>query len=128
EAVGPAFTAVFLAIPGETYRLAYGRPERSDALPLPRYDTAAIETALAAGRIPTMVVAGPATEVPFAAPAVPISRVITNPWVLGTVIVVLAASLALSLLQAARRIDRIPAGARPADEAGAAAGPPPDRD
>ena len=128
EAVGPAFTAVFLAVPDETYRLAYGRPERSDALPPPRYDTAAIETALAAGRIPTMVVAGPATEVPFAAPAVPISRVITNPWVLGTVIVVLAATLALSLLQAARRIDEIPAGRDPADEAGAAAGQPTDRD
>lgn len=127
EAVGPAYTAVFLAVPGETYRLAYGRPEEAEPLPTPCYDIAAIETALAAGRIPTTVAAGPATEVPFAAPAVPISRVIANPWVLGSVIVMLAALLALALVQAARRIDPVPAGRDPADEIRTPPRPPADR-
>jgi hypothetical protein len=105
---------VFLAAPGEDYRLAYGAPPGADPPARPRYDTAAIETALAAGRIPVEVVVGAQTEVPFAAPPLSPWRALSNPWLLGSVIAVLAVALAAALFQAARRIDHLPAdGAAP---------------
>ena len=106
---GPASEVVFLAAPGEDYRLAYGAPPGADRPARPRYDTAAIATALAAGRIPVEVAVGAWTEVPFAAPALSPWRQLENPWLLGSVITLLAMALAVALLQAARRIDQLPA-------------------
>jgi len=111
---GPASEVVFLAAPGEDYRLAYGAPPGADPPTRPRYDTAAIDTALAAGRIPVEVAVGTQAEVPFAAPPLSPWRALANPWLLGSVIALLAVALAAALFQAARRIDHLPAdGAAP---------------
>lgn len=120
EALGPAYAAVFIARPGETYRLAHGVADGAASPPPPHYDTAAIEAALAAGRLPTLVALGAAAEVAVAEPVAEWKAVSTDPWLLGAMIVVLAMALVVALIQAARRIERLPDGDedRPGDGAG----------
>jgi hypothetical protein len=112
EALEPAVTAVFIARPGETYRLAYGLPVGVTPLPAPRYDTAAIEAALAAGRLPTTVAPGAAAEVavarPTPAPGAVVRDLTGDPWLLGAVIVALAIAVLVALVQAVRRIENLP--------------------
>lgn len=109
-AIGPAYEMVFLAAPGGTYTLAYGGVTLEDRpFPEPRYDTNAIETALAAGQVPLGAVAGAVGERPVEpaeAPAVPLmARILSNRFVIGGTIALLAGLLGLSLLSAARRLD-----------------------
>lgn len=112
EALGPAVTAVFIARPDETYRLAHGLPAGATPLPAPRYDTAAIEAALAAGRLPTTVAPGVAAEVavarPAPAPGAVVRDLTADPWLLGAVIVALAMVVLVALVQAVRRIENLP--------------------
>lgn len=106
-AIGPAYETVFLAAPGGTYTLAYGgADEGADSFPRPRYDTGAIETALAAGQTPLIALAGAVEEREVTAPTKPlVARVVGNPWFIGGTIAALAVLLGLSLVSAARRID-----------------------
>jgi len=81
--------------------LAYGGAD----VPSARYDTAAIEAALAAGQEPRAARAGPSREVDTVAvdkPLVP--ALLNNPWVLGGGILALAVLLAIALVQAARAV------------------------
>lgn len=105
-AVGPEYEAVFLARPGASYRLAYGGAT-DDGLPFPqpRYDTTAIDTALAAGRAPSPATLGPIEERKVEPVEPPLAaRIFGNPWLIGTAIALLAVILALSLAAAARRL------------------------
>jgi len=105
SAVGPAREVVFVARPGQHYRLAYGAAAGAD-LPAPRYDTAAIDAALAAGEVPLAGALGEPNEREVVAPERPlVSRVLADPWAVGGVVLVLAAWLAVSLARAARRLD-----------------------
>lgn len=97
---GPLEEVVFLARPGGAYRIAYG-----GELARPRYDTAAIAAALAAGVAPLDATAGAESAAPPPPP---------DPWHLLAdtrvqvgVIAVLVAVLALTLFRAARRIDAV---------------------
>lgn len=102
EARGPAYEVVFLAEPGQSYRLSYGDAYREP----PRYDTAAIAAALAAGAKPQRLNLGEAVDevVTTAAETVWLRR-LGSPWVLGAVVVGLVALLAVALRGAAARID-----------------------
>ena len=103
SAIGPAREVVFVARPGADYRLAYGAVDGA-AVEAPRFDTAAIDTALAAGEVPQAGALGEPSEREVAPrPLGP--RVLGSPWLLGGVILVLAAWLAVSLYRAARRLD-----------------------
>ena len=106
-AVGPAEEVVFLARPGEEYRLAYGGVTDADRpFPRPRYDTAAIDAALAAGQVPLAGTPGPVEEREVTAVEVPwAARLVNNRWLVGATIAILAVLLMLSLASAARRID-----------------------
>ena len=106
-AVGPAYEVVFLARPGNAYRLAYGAGGAEDGpFPAPRYDTIAIDAALAAGKLPLEGTLGAVEEVPFEVPTRPwLARLLGNPWLIGGTILVLAALLGFSLFSAAKRID-----------------------
>ena len=97
---GPLQEVVFLARPGGAYRIAYGGD-----LPRPRYDTAAIAAALAAGVAPVEATAGAESAAPPPPP---------DPWHLLAdtrvqvgVIAVLVVVLAATLFRAARRIDAV---------------------
>lgn len=102
EARGPAYEVVFLAQPGQTYRLSYGDAYREP----PRYDTAAIGAALAAGSKPKRLNLGGAVDeaVTTAADQVWLRR-LGSPWVLGAVVFGLVALLAVALRGAAARLD-----------------------
>jgi len=109
-AVGPAYEVVFLARPGKTYRLAYGAGS-TEARPFakPQYDTVAIDTALAAGKIPLEGTLSAAEEVPFEAVKEPwLARLLGDPWLIGGAILVLAVLLGFSLFKAAKRLDATP--------------------
>ena len=105
-AIGPAEEVVFLARPGEEYRLAYGGVTDADRpFPHPRYDTAAIDAALAAGQVPVAGTPGPVVEREVAPVEMPwAARLANDRWLVGTTIAILAVLLMLSLASAARRI------------------------
>lgn len=102
EARGPAYEVVFLAQPGQSYRLSYGDAYREP----PRYDIAAIDAALAAGAKPQRLDLGGAVDeaVTTAGQAVWLRR-LGSPWVLGPVVLGLVALLAVALRGAAARLD-----------------------
>lgn len=106
-AVGPAEEVVFVARPGEDYRLAYGGvTDGTRPFPQPRYDTTAIQAALAAGQVPGEATLGPAEERSVEPVEPPWgARILGNRWLIGGTIALLALLLALSLVSAARRID-----------------------
>lgn len=109
-AVGPAYEVVFLALPGKPYRLAYDAGS-TQARPFatPRYDTVAIDVALAAGKVPLEATLGAAEEVPFEAVKEPwLARVLGDPWLIGGTILLLAGLLGFSLFKAAKRLDGPP--------------------
>jgi len=112
---------LFMANPGQDYRLEYGDP-RARA---PAFDTSGIDAALAFGTTPTRVTLG--QPVPGAQPDMPAPIEDTtdyptpetgpmshpgaslnqffNPWVFGVVLLVLGALLLVSLAQAVARLD-----------------------
>ena len=108
KAVGNAYQAVFIAVPDESYTLAYGSEsaERAD------YDAAAVLAPLRArGHRPTPAKLGPE----IINPSVKISdgalrELFASPVFLGTVVVVLVVLLGWALYAAVRRIDRLPRG------------------
>lgn len=103
--LGPRREIVFLASPGSRPVLAYGGSD----VPPPRYDTAAIEAALAAGQEPLAAVPGPPREVDVVAADRPLLPTLLNdPWVLGGGMLILAVLLALSLVKAVRAIPPTP--------------------
>lgn len=100
---GPVYELVFLAKPGAAYQLAYGHPTVKAA----RYDTAALELAIAEGLEPLTATLGeqePAPEI--AVPQVSLlSRLINDTRVLLGLIGALAVILAWALFRAARAVD-----------------------
>jgi len=109
-AVGPAYEVVFLARPGEPYRLAYGAGS-TEARPFatPQYDTVAIDVALAAGKVPLEATLGAAEEVAVVPDERPwLARVLGDPWLIGGTILLLAVLLGFSLFAAAKRLDGTP--------------------
>jgi hypothetical protein len=106
-AVGPAYEVVFLARSGEGYRLAYGAGNADDGpFATPRYDTVAIDTALAAGKVPLEGTLGMAEKVAFESPQRPwLARLFGDPWLIGGTILLLAVLLGFSLFSAAKRLD-----------------------
>jgi hypothetical protein len=106
-AIGPTYEVVFLARPGKAYRLAYGAGS-VDHQPFatPQYDTVAINAALAAGKLPLEGTLGAAEEVAVVPIELPwLARLLSNPWLIGGTILLLAALLGWSLFAAAKRLD-----------------------
>lgn len=106
-AIGPAYEVVFLARPGKAYRLAYGVGS-VDHQPFaaPQYDTVAINAALGAGKLPLEGTLGAAEEVAVVPVERPwLARLLSNPWLIGGTILLLAALLGVSLFAAAKRLD-----------------------
>jgi len=106
-AFGPVYEVVFLARPGNAYRLAYGAGNTEDGgFAVPQYDTVAIDAALAAGKLPLEGTLGAAEEVPFEVVKEPwLARLFGNPWLIGGTILLLAVLLGFSLFSAAKRLD-----------------------
>lgn len=100
---GPARELLFLAEPGSDYRLAYGGD-----LAGPRYDTAAIRAAVAAGAAATPATLGPESAVAMPPPAAAPFRLLADGRFQIAIIAVLAAILAATLYRAARRLDAGP--------------------
>lgn len=99
--LGPRREIVFLASPGSRPVLAYGGSD----VAAPRYDTAAIEAALAAGQEPLAAAPGPPREVDVVAADRPLLPALLNdPWVIGGGILVLVGLLAAALVKAVRAI------------------------
>lgn len=103
-AKGPIYELVFLGNPGQTYRLSYGDANREP----PRYDTVAIQAALAAKASPLEAMLGPAADDLVRVAPTNWLRVLNNPWVFGTLILGLVVLLGLGLRQAATRIESLP--------------------
>lgn len=103
---GAVYDVIFLARPGEQYRLAYG----NESLAAPNYDTAALAASLSAGFKPLAATLGEQSSlanVPLAAePA--LMRLLNDPKVLGGVFALLVAMLAVGLYRATRRLDSLP--------------------
>jgi hypothetical protein len=106
-ALGPAYEVVFLARPGNAYRLAYGAESAIDQpFAAPQYDTVAIDAALAAGKLPLEATLGAAEEVAVVPVERPwLARLLGNPWLIGGTILLLAVLLGFSLFSAAKRLD-----------------------
>jgi len=106
-AIGPAYEVVFLARPGKAYRLAYGVGSAIDQpFAAPQYDTVAIDAALAAGKLPLKATLGAAEEVAVVPVEPPwLARLLSNPWLIGGTILLLAVLLGFSLFVAAKRLD-----------------------
>ena len=106
-ALGPAYEVVFLARPGNAYRLAYGAESAIDQpFAAPQYDTVAIDVALAAGKVPLEGTLGAAEEVAVVPVERPwLARLLGNPWLIGGTILLLAVLLGFSLFSAAKRLD-----------------------
>ncbi len=111
EAISPTEEVVFLAAPAERYVLAYGAAEGDGRpFPRPRYDTSAIDTALAAGQVPVVGTLGAEEERRVAPREVPWAvRALENRWLVGGSIALLAVLLGVSLVGAARRVGDGPA-------------------
>ncbi|HEY1067574.1 MAG TPA: hypothetical protein VGE52_15735 [Pirellulales bacterium] len=99
---GPAYELLCLGSPGKPLQLEYGSPSTSAG----RYDSAALEAALAAGLVPLSAGLGPPQPNGLAAPPA-----VEPPWrwwndvrALTAAIVVLAAFLGVSLFVAARQV------------------------
>jgi hypothetical protein len=103
-ASGPVREVLFLASPQETFALEYGGD-----LPVPHYDTAAIEAALSET---TTTVAGQLAEQAESF-AVPPPSWFNDPWLLTGIIVILVAALGWGLYQAGRRVDQLPGNTSP---------------
>lgn len=106
EAQGNAYELVFLAEPQSDYRLAYGDPDAES----PSYDVAAVRASLDAGYQPVVASLGQQIEAPGAATEgrwTPLGLV-NNPWLLGSVIVVLIVALGWGLYGATRRLSSMP--------------------
>ena len=108
-AVGPAYELVFLARPGIDYRLAYGGVTADDRpFPVPQYDTAALDVALAAGKVPLEGGFEAVEEIAVVPVERPwLARLLGNRFLIGGMIVLLALVLGLSLFRAAKRIDGV---------------------
>jgi hypothetical protein len=101
---GPIYELVFLGTPGQSYRLSYGDANREP----PRYDTAAIDAALAAKVSPIEATLGAAADDLLVASRTDWFRLLNNPWVFGTLVLGLVVLLGLGLRQAATRIESLP--------------------
>lgn len=100
---GPAYQAVFLAEPGQTYRALYG----SESVDAPRYDTSAV---LAAIRREAPLAEGTfgeeRTNASFGGEPSLFARRVLGSWLfLGTAITVAVTVLAWSLVRAGRRLE-----------------------
>jgi len=106
EAEGNAYELVFLADPQIDYRLAYGDAEAKP----PSYDVAAVRASLDAGYQPVLASLGEPTESPGAAAegGWTWSGLVSDPWLLGCVIVLLVVALGWALYGASRRLGSIP--------------------
>ena len=72
----------------------------------PQYDTVAIDAALAAGKLPLKATLGAAEEVAVVPVEPPwLARLLSNPWLIGGTILLLAVLLGFSLFVAAKRLD-----------------------
>lgn len=100
---GPAREVVFLAEPGGAYRLAYGGDRAA-----PRYDTAAIRTALAARVVAMPATLGAESVVATPPPAADPLWLLVDGRFQIAVIATLAIVLAAALFRAAQRIDAAP--------------------
>jgi hypothetical protein len=104
EAEGNEYQTVFLAtVPQQTYEMTYG----SETAEQPDYDTAAISASLAEGYQPTLVTLGKQVDTPGAGQpaAFSLSQIVTDPLVLGGIVVLLVAALAWGLYRAGHRLD-----------------------
>jgi hypothetical protein len=103
---GAVYDVIFLAKPGEQYRLAYG----NESVKAPSYDTATLAASLSAGFEPlaaTLSEQSTLADVPLAAePA--LARLLNDPKFLGGAITLLVAVLAVGLYRATRRLDSLP--------------------
>jgi Protein of unknown function (DUF3999) len=104
EAEGPEYQLIFLATPGQTFRLEYGWPDAPAAV----YDTAAIDASLAAHYSPELVELGVPVETVPVAPELALSTLLNDPRVVIGVLAGLSVILGWGLYRASRRIDLPP--------------------
>ncbi|MDA1213604.1 MAG: hypothetical protein O2955_13900 [Planctomycetota bacterium] len=101
---------VFLASPSTTYRLSYGLSPDAKPISPPSYDTAAIRAMLDKhiAPLPTELAAQTAAPPVQAASQLDFKSVVNNPWVLGTLVILLVVVLGCALYFAGRRFEQIP--------------------
>ncbi|MFG0333400.1 MAG: DUF3999 family protein [Maioricimonas sp. JB049] len=101
EAAGHVYEAIFLAQPGEAYRLVY---DGDDVSP-PEYDVAALRTMLREGYEPAPAKIGPESTRRIEPTPVRWSELLDDRRLLVTVITILVVILGFGLYQASRRIE-----------------------
>lgn len=101
---GPIYEVVFLANPDRSYRLTYG----NSLLESPHYDTAALQSALAAKSVPEAATLGEQRTFQVTDTRPVGIQWLSNPWLVGGVILGLLVLLGAVLRQAAQRLDHIP--------------------
>jgi hypothetical protein len=105
EAVGTQHQLVFLRQPGQILHMVYG----SDTAQVPEHDTAAVSYALARNLDPAAATLGAPSQNPAASPRPFVMKdILNNPFVLGTVVILLVTILGWGLYGASRRIDQMP--------------------
>jgi hypothetical protein len=100
-AAGPAYEAIFLAEPSESYRLAYG----SNSLEAPQYDLAALSESLSADYRTVAAKLGKPIELSPAEAEPATLKLFNNPVFLIGVIAILAFLLGIGLYRASKRIN-----------------------
>ncbi|MBM3967856.1 MAG: DUF3999 domain-containing protein, partial [Planctomycetes bacterium] len=104
SAKGPKQELVFVAVAGRSYSLTYGVAERA----LPTYDTLAIQTALSANLAPTVATLSDPQPLAVEPTIPPELRWYENQKLVFAVILGLVVILAVTLFQAAKRLNEVP--------------------
>ena len=105
SAEGDVDDVFFLGTPGQTYTLAYGKPD----VAAPSYDTAAIVASLQKSVQPQLAKLGPPEVANFAPPVQPLRfrDLWNNPWIIGPIILALVLIFGWLLYRAAAQIESV---------------------
>lgn len=103
ELAGPQYELLFLASPGQQFRLEYGSPDA----PAGRYDTAALEAALSQGQRPVTAVLEPPKANPQGVPTA-LWKPWNDPRILVGAIIALTILLGWGLVRASRGLPQPP--------------------
>lgn len=102
--LGSGYNLLFLPQKGSTYNLRYG----SEKAERPRYETASIQELLRKGYKSTPALLGDETAVAEVPEAVDFAKVLNSKFFLGTVVALMVAVLAWSLVRVGKRLEQFP--------------------